>query len=136
MPAVDDNGTRAYISVHMYWQHIQVGMITRTWTYAAVHGNVVYARRAIPRHIAYFNKIIGLSDPYVEIKFDGDHTSRKTIVRKKTLNPNWCHPLLLEVRSDRAVGELTKKGKKKGCYWFQYGNRLVLKVRQTTKWSP
>jgi len=102
-----------------------------------VHGDVVYERRAIPRHIAHLQKNnAGLSDPYVEINFDGDSTSRKTVVRKKTLNPNWCHPLLLEVRSDRAVGELTKKGAKKGCYWFQYGNRLVLKVRQTTKLFP
>ena len=77
--------------------------------------------------------ITGLSDPYVEVNFVGDSSSRKTVVRKKTLNPRWGQPLLLEVRSDRAVGELTKKGAKKGCFWFQFGNRLALQVRQTPR---
>ena len=70
----------------------------------------------------------GLSDPYVEINLGGDSSSRKTVVRKKTLNPRWQQPLLLEVRSDRAVGELTKKGEKKACYWFTPGTTLFLQV--------
>jgi hypothetical protein len=49
-------------------------------------------------------------------------------VRKKTLRPKWQQPLLLAVRKERAVGELTQKGAKQGCYWFKPGNKLALQV--------
>ena len=70
----------------------------------------------------------GLSDPYVEIRMEGETSSRKTNVRMKTLKPKWQQELLLPVSADRAVGELTKKGAAEACYWFTSGNKLAVQV--------
>ena len=47
--------------------------------------------------------LLGLSDPYVKLNLSGEkHSSKKTTVKKKTLNPEWNEEFKLSVKDPQS----------------------------------
>lgn len=47
--------------------------------------------------------LLGLSDPYVKLSLSGDeHPTKKTTIKKKTLNPEWNEEFKLSVKDPQS----------------------------------